>query len=190
MADEPTPFSLDPDGDEEDEGSAKPKDDNKTIQEIRAFADRAEKRAVAAEKKAEEYATQLQDYVVKEQNTAIESVFKEVGLNPAHGELFKTVNKDLKVADITADAVKEFASKYELPVVETGEVPDAPESKPRGFTPPPVGGGPVSADKLTLGDIDKLLREGDNDAVEAAFKGGRVESVEAPWPMDPNRRRA
>lgn len=190
MGDEPTPFSLDPE-DENEGGDVMPSgSDNKTIQEIRAFAERAEKRAAAAEKKAEEYQSKLGEYVAKEQDAAITSVFKEVGLNEAHGELFKTVNKDLEVSSITADAVKEFANKYQLPVSETGEPPEAPERKPGGFTPPPVSGVPVPVDKLTIGDIDKLLASGESAEVEKAFRDGRVEEVEAPWPMDPGRRRA
>lgn len=185
--DQATPYGLE-DDDQPDEGGTQP--ENSTIKEIRAAAERAERRATAAEKKAEDYASRLQEYVAKEQDAAITSVFKEVGLNEAHGQLFKEVNKDLEVSAITADAVKEFANRYQLPVAETGEVPDAPPASPSGFTPPPVTGVPTSVEKLTLGDIDKMLRSGDSEEVEKAFKAGRVETVEAPWPMDPARRRA
>jgi len=163
------------------EGSAAPQETS-TIQEMRKALERAEKRDKDYQKQLDEANARLEKYTSQEREQTITSIFGEVGLNPAHGELFKKVNPDLDVEKITADAVKEFASTYQLPTTE-GQVPEAPEPKTVGYTPPPTTGTPAPAQKLGPADIDKMLRDGDLEGVGKAYRDGRVETPAAPWPM-------
>lgn len=179
---------VDPIDDGFDGGDPKPTEggaaapETSTIQELRKAYERAERREAALQKQLEQANAQLGEYTSKEREQQIATIFGEVGLNPVHGELFKKVNPELDAEKITADAVKEFASTYQLPTSE-GQVPDAPEKRPAGYTPPPTTGTPAPSSKLGPDEIDKMLRDGDLDAVGKAFRDGRVEKSEAPWPM-------
>jgi hypothetical protein len=161
------------------EGDTAPPADNTTIKQMREALDRAEKRNKTYEKTVEKL-TEFQSGVLAERkDQAVTKVFTEVGLNPKHADLYKKLNPDLEVDAITAEAVNAFASQYEL-ATSSGEVPDAPEVKPAGFTPVTTGTA-APASKLTSEDINKMLADGDIDGVTKAFETGRVQKEDAPW---------
>jgi len=179
MADDDFPFD-DADSDETNEGdtATQAAEDNKSIKQIRDALKREERARKTFEKEVVEL-REFRDGVLGERKEqAINQVFTEVGLNPKHAELFKRVNPDLAVDAVTADAIKAFASEYEL-VTSSGEVPEAPVSEPAGFTPVVTGTGSPNATQ-NADDIEEMLRKGDLDGVRKAFESGRV-NKQAPW---------
>lgn len=177
MSDDIEPFSSE--DDEQDEGTVVPQvEDNQSFKQLRDAYKRLERDTAKNNKELERLRTFEAEVLGERKETAINSVFTEVGLNPKHAELFKRVNPDLGVDAVTADAVKAFAAEFEL-ATSAGEVPEAPAPEPVGYTPVATGtGSPVQ--RLTAEDIDELLRKGDLDSITRAFEAGRV-NKEAPW---------
>ncbi len=173
-------FPSDDDDVDTDEGDTAPQatEDNKTIKQMRDALDRAEKRVKSYERQVEKLSEFQTSVLTERKNQAVTQVFTEVGLSPKHAELFKKVNPDLEVDAVTADAVKAFASEYEL-AASGGEVPDAPEVKPEGFTPVTTGTGPGTLTQDADG-IEELLKSGDLEGIRRAFESGRV-NKQAPW---------
>jgi dihydroorotate dehydrogenase len=153
--------------------------DNKSFKELRTAYNRTEKERKALETEVTELRS-FKDTVVQDQKkAALESTFREVGLNPKHVPLFEKINPDLDPASINRDAVAAFAAEYEL-VTTAGTTVETPEEKPVGFTPVVTGTGTPST-KLSMEDINKMLRAGDSEGVAKAFKDGRVEVEQNPW---------
>lgn len=175
--DEVEPFSVD--DDTEDEGDAAPAGDNKTIKAMREALERAERRAKNAEKQVEKLSEFQTSVLAERREQAVSSIFTEVGLNPKHAELYKRLNPDIEVDAINADAVNAFAAEYGL-ATSSGDVPEAPEVKPEGFTPVTTGNAAPSA---TISDeqISQWLSEGNLEAVNKAFQDGRVQKESVPW---------
>jgi galactitol-specific phosphotransferase system IIB component len=179
MSDDSFPFSDDDDVDTPDEGATvTPAEDNKTIKQMRDALERAEKRAKAYEKQVEKLSEFQTSVLAERKNQAVTQVFTEVGLSPKHAELFKKVNPDLEVDAITADTVKAFASEYEL-AASSGEVPDAPEVKPEGFTPFTTGNGSPVTMIDTAGILEKL-KNGDFEGLTRDVEAGRVQKTQLP----------
>ena len=180
MSDEVDPFSVD---DDENEGDAAPQADNSTIKQMREALERAEKRNKTYEKQLEKL-TEFQNTVLGERREqAVTSVFTEAGLNPKHAELYKRLNPDIEVESITADAVNAFASEYGL-AASSGEVPEAPEVQPEGFTPVTTGSA-APAQYISEEQIKEWLNRGDVEAVNAAYASGRVQKESVPWRQFP-----
>ena len=176
---EADPFDVDDDVVTTDEGDVAPSGDNKTIKQMREAVERAERRAKNAEKQLEKL-TEFQNTVLAERREqAVSSVFTEAGLNPKHAELYKRINPDIEVDAITADAVTAFAAEYGL-ATSSGDVPEAPEVKPEGFTPVTTGNAAPSA-SISDEQISQWLNEGNLEAVNKAFKDGRVQKESVPW---------
>jgi hypothetical protein len=177
MAEETLPYD---DDDAVDEGNAAPQaDTNKSFADLRKYANRIERDLKKATAEVEELRTFKDGIVEVQTQTAINSVFTEVGLNPKHADLFKAVNKELSPETVTKDAVAAFAAEYEL-VTNSGEAVEAPEEKPAGFTPVTTGTGPGSQ-KLDAEGILEKLRKGDLEGLNADFKAGRVQRESVPW---------
>lgn len=174
-------FPSDDVDDDTDEGGTAPQaDTNKSFAELRKAYNREEKARKSLEKENEELRTFKSGIVEVQTQTAINSVFTEVGLNPKHADLFKAVNKELSPETVTKEAVAAFAAEYEL-VTNSGEAVEAPETKPAGFTPPATTGTGPGTQKLDADGILEKLKAGDFEGLTADVKAGRVQKESVPW---------
>ncbi len=111
-------------------------DPNKSFADLRKAYNRSEKDRKAYEKEVTEL-REFRDKIVTEQReVSLDSIFKDVGLNPKHKTLFSKLNPE---AEITPEAVKNFASEYELPTV-MGEAIEGVTPAATGFNPIQAGG--------------------------------------------------
>ena len=171
------PFELPAEGEQnEDSGSS----ETASIKEIRAYAQRQEKAAKAAEKELNELREFRAQVTAEKREAAITTAFAEVGLSPAHAKLFKAMNPELDPEAVTAEAVAGFATEYQLPVQATGEVPPAQEPRPTGYNPV-VSQSAAPLGTLTEDDVQRLMKEGRFAEVNKAYADGRVIKEDAPW---------
>lgn len=165
---------LDEDSNEDEEREAP----NKNFAELRKAYNRAEKERKALAAEIEELRTFRAEITERETQARVQSVFEEVGLNPAHAKLFKALNPDVGPDGVTAEAVAAFASEYQL-VTTSGEPVSEPEPKTEGFKPvaTPSGSGTGPA-VMSLDDAKQLIHEGRYDEVNKLYQEGRVERME------------
>jgi vancomycin resistance protein YoaR len=163
MPDAPDDFEV------EDDGAAG--GDSPQLADVRKWGRRMERERNAFEKQIGELTEFRQKVEAERREASISAAFEEAKLAPEHAELFKKVNAD--ATEVKAEDVLAFAQQYKLPTVE-GEQAPAPEPKNDSFAP--KGGGNVpSGTKLTMEDVNNMLREGRHAEVQAAFTEGRVD---------------
>ena len=144
--------------------------------ELREARDRAVERAAEAEARAAEAEA-------KYRNLSAQTAFKEVGLSEKHAELFLKANPE---ADITAEAVSDFAHEYSL---VTQPAPENDEQPAREPAPNPdlgaaafagaagsstAGSAPPADAKMSQEDFQVLLATNPSAAAQA-YQEGRVE---------------
>lgn len=173
---DPFAFDLEDEDDSNEDQSGSPKaGESKNFADLRKYARKMERERNAFEKEL----TELRDFKSsiegERKEATIKSAFEEVGLNPKHAALFSRVHE----GEVTVDAVKAFASEYELPTTE-GAAVEPPVKEEPGFRPV-VTGTPTGAAKLSAEDIKKMLSSGEIEAVNKAYAEGRVEREETPW---------
>ena len=172
------PFVSDEDEDEGEKTTGK--EDNKSFQELRKAYNRISKEKKDSDKELEELRTFRTTVVEEKKEAAAKAVFVELGLNPQHAKLFKALNPGLEAELVSAETVAEFAKEYGLLTPDSELEEDDEKTASRGFTPAPTGS-PVQTGQFTLEDINKMLKAGDYEAVNKAYKSGRVQKQDRPW---------
>lgn len=170
------PFELPVEEENEDNGAPT---ETSSIAELRKAYNRAEKRAAAAEKAAQELAAFREAVIEEKRETALTAAFTAVQLNPAQAKLFKLANPNIEVEAITTEVVLQFAAENGL-VAVSGDAVAAPAAAPSGYKPVVTGSAPPLA-SYTTADIEELMARGDFEAVNRAYKEGRVQKDTAPW---------
>lgn len=172
------PFLLE-DGDEGNENapSGDNTQDNKNFAELRKAYNKAEKERKVLLAEVESLRTFQAEVKTRVTEDKLNSVFTEVGLNPAHAKLFRALNPEVEVEAITPEAVATFASEYQL-VTIAGAPAEKPEPKAEGFKPVAASGGPVGEGILSIEDATKLIREGRYDEAQKLYEAGRVQKAE------------
>lgn len=118
------------------------------------------------------------------------TTFNEAGLNQKHADLFLKVHGE---AEITKDAVTQFAADYELPVSEgggEGKPPEPTEQKPEekgaaqnlagmgGAGEAPVGGSATpQGQKMSVAEFQDLLAKDPTTAMQK-YSDGLVEHAD------------
>jgi hypothetical protein len=171
MSENPFEISDDVD-DDEDHGAPK---DNSSFAELRKAYNRAEKERRTFEKEVQELREFREAVTEEKREAALSTAFSEVGLNPAHAKLFKALNPQIEVDNISSEVVAQFAVDYALTAV-SGETPQLEEKQPEGYKPVVTGTASPLA-KYSAEEFQALAW----DEKVAAIKSGRVEKETAPW---------
>jgi len=154
----------------EDESLEDTKVESKPFAELRGHARKLEKQLRSYEKELSELRSFREERVKAERTAAVESTFKDVGLNPKHAKLWAALNPE---AEPTAEAVAGFAAEYGL-VTENGEQVEAPA--PPSFTPTlPTGAGPAQATKISRAEFRQMYDRDPANALKL-LEQGRVET--------------
>lgn len=144
--------------------------DSNPVKQVREALKRERQRAKELETQLNELAAFKASIEEKQRDEVLTVTFKEVGLNEKHAALFKKLNPE---AEITADAVRAFASEYELPTV-SGDVVTPPEAPaPTGIRPVVTGSSAPDLGTVTIEDAAKLPPE----EASRLLAAGRVERV-------------
>ena len=145
---------------------------SKPFTELRGHARKLEKQLRTYEKELADLRAYREEHVKVERTTAIESTFKEVGLNPKHAKLYSALNPDVEPAAITKEAIATFASEYSL-APEEGSVVEAP-LQATGFVPTSTS---MASAPSGVVSRDEWMRLSATDPVkaEALWSAGRVD---------------
>lgn len=142
-----------------------------TPKDLRDARDRAIERASEAEKAATAAQSELRQF--KAQVT-----FEKAGLTPKHADLFLKANPD---ADVTTEAVSDFAHEYGLVPTEAPAAEEAtePQADPgvglAGFGDAAgsgtTGSAPAAQPKMSGADFEHLLKTNPEEAAKAYAEG-------------------
>lgn len=163
--------------------------DNQNFKQLRSYARKQEQRA----KELEAQVAVLREEVTK-------AVFERVGLSEKHATLFAKVHE----GEVTADAVVQFATEYELPrkeaapapaegeatpevtepvdgqilELQTGEVHEVP--KPQGFAPVAASGQSPAGKIITdVAEAEQLLVSNPTEYIRLR-EAGRIQLPKLP----------
>lgn len=112
--------------DESDEEDTQAGSDNPNFKQLRDYAKKLEKQLTKAGKDLETLQAFKAEVEASQRQATVAQVFGEVGLSEKHAALFARLNPE---GDVTVEAVRAFATEFELPVKAAGEVP-APDTTP------------------------------------------------------------
>ena len=152
--------------DDEDE---QPEPKRETGKDNAAFA-QMRKDLKAAQKELEEARAYKVEREKADRETAITSVFSEIGLNPKHAKLFAIANPE---GEATPELVSQFAAEYGLATTE-GEAVEAPAPTERGFTPTVINEGQALGAKTYSVEEWRQLARDDPAQAEKVFNANRV----------------
>ena len=154
-------FDFDNEAESED-GSESP---GQGVKQVRDALTREQKRYASLEKKYAKLQEQWEQRQAVDRRQQIESL----GLSQGHVALFE---KTFDGSEVTAEAVQQWASMYEIPL--GGEVPPEPEPAP-GFTPVTVGTN-TNVHRMSVQEWKELARQ---DPAQAQQVMDRVD-----WPKN------
>ncbi len=128
----------------------------------------------ASKKELEELRTFRAEQATLQRATAIQTVAKELGINPKHAGFYPIEQEP------TPEAIKAWAIETDLLQVEEGEASEPPPSTETGFTPTVVSGGATPGAKVyTAEEFDQLMEVDPTKAMQV-YKAGRVQKEQAP----------
>jgi len=156
--------------------------DSKNLADVRAWGRGRDKAAKDAQAAADAALAKVAAFETKEAAGKVFDTLKGLNIAPDKApEVMATLGTSESVRDAVLEAFKSSGAvaPADPAAGDAGAAPAepaAPAAGSEGFTPVSPGS-PAPLTKLTLADVDKLLREGDNDAVEKAWAEGRVERL-------------